>query len=137
MPRLRTFAILSFVVSAACGASAQNSTARAAADQWMAQPMLKVHFTTRGGGTTVFETDTKAGRMNFIGSQDRVCYGSAVPVRLEYAEPFLVLHITPPVTGCEARQYRFDPVSGEGKIFRPAEGGWTELSPSGKIQLIR
>lgn len=75
--------------------------------------------------------------MTFVGSPDRVCFGSAVPVGTEYVEPLLVLHISPPVTGCEARQYRFDPISGDGRILRPADGGWAELSPSGKIRLIR
>lgn len=114
-----------------------SSELKAAADAWMAKDTIKIHFTTRSGFTTTFETDVKAGRTNFIGSPDRVCLSGGVPTKVSYVEPKLVIHFEPTTASCEARQYIFEPVSGDGAIYRPDGSGWVELQPAGKIRLVR
>ena len=123
----------------ACGACFAQSPVelKTAADAWMAKDTIKIHFTLANGFATTFETDVKAGKTNFIGSPDRVCLATGVPTKINYVEPKLVIHFEPPVAGCQARQYIFDPVSGEGKIYRPDGSGWVELQPAGKIRLVR
>lgn len=113
------------------------SESKSAADAWMTKDTIRIHFTRLNGATTTFETDVKAGKTNFIGSPDKECLSSGVPTKISYVEPKLVIHFEPPLAGCQARQYIFDPVSGDGTIYRPDGSGWVELQPAGKIKLVR
>lgn len=119
-------------------AAAQPAAERqAAADQLLAQKAIRIRFTA-DGVSWLFETDVRRLKTDFPGSPDPVCFATGVPTRLDFVDPHLVFEFRSLVRGCQAMQYRFDPVSGAGRIFVSDDGRatWTE-SGNARIALVR
>jgi hypothetical protein len=130
-------ALLGAIAAAMSGsATAQSQTElRAAADRWLSQDVIRIQYASSTGWSSTFEIDLKAGNTNFMGSNDRVCLGSSVPTKVHYVEPELVFDFQPAARGCNPPQYRFNPISGRGKVFITPDGGATRTESPSKVSL--
>src|SRR5688572_18541049 len=116
----RRFIFLLFLLAAVTqpGLAAAESAAerQAAADQLLAQKVIRIRFVA-AEASWQFETHVHRLRTDFLLGPDPLCFSTNVPTRLDFAEPYLVFEFHSLVRGCQALQYRFDPVGGAGRIF--------------------
>ena len=137
---MKTFVMLIGTAAAAISsfASAQAQVElRTAADRWLSQEVIKVQYSSARGWSSTFEVNTKVGKTNFIGSNDRVCLGSAVPTKVDYVEPELVFAFQPSTSGCNPPRYTFNPVTGKGKVFSTSDGGTTWKESTATVSLVQ
>lgn len=137
---MRTFVVLLGITAAAISgfAAAQSQDElRAAADRWLSQDVIKIQFASSTGWSSTFEINIKTSKANFIGSIDRVCLGNAVPAKVHYVEPELVFDFEPAAKGCNPPQYKFNPVSGKGKVFSTPDGGLTRTERTARVSLVQ
>jgi hypothetical protein len=137
---MRMFVVLTGIAAAAMSGAAIAQTQvelRAAADRWLSQEVIKVQYSSSTGWSSTFEVNAKAGKTNFVGSIDRVCLGSAVPTKLDYVEPELIFAFQPAATGCNPPRYRFNPVTGKGKVFTTPDGGATWIESASRVSLVQ
>jgi hypothetical protein len=137
---MRIFVMLIGITAAAMSgtATAQSQVElRAAADRWLSQELIKVQYSSSTGWSSTFEVNAKVGKTNFVGSIDRVCLGSAVPTKLDYVEPELIFAFQPAATGCNPPRYKFNPVTGKGKVFTTPDGGATWIESVSRVSLVQ
>jgi hypothetical protein len=86
-----------------------------------------MRYRSAQGWNTTVETVLKARKSRLAGSRDTFCYGNAVATNVAYDDGTLVVSFHAP-TGCQMPQYRFDPVTGVGKILMSSDNGatWAE-----------
>jgi len=119
--RVATLALLAATASSAAHAQSPEEL-KAAADKWLGKPAFKIAFDTPSWRST-FEVDRASGMTWFVGGRG-YCFNQKVPTKVNYNGQLLVVAFEFR-QGCDAIEYRFNPVTGAGEIFTGPPG--TEL----------
>jgi len=141
MKRLAMVLCMAALGSPAVAQTEPEDEFKAAAERWIAHGTAGIRYVSPRGWRGTFKTNMKAGKTNFVGfsGPDSMCYEHGTRTTVAYRAPELVFDFHMPVKGCTPPQYRFNPVTGQGKIFHSADGGktWGQMTSNYSLTLVK